>query len=184
LVIIKDFIPINEFSRCGDKLRSVDKIAIHYFGNHATTARQNVEYIKGLKNQDSTDNIKDTYASAHVFIDSTEIINCIPVDEIAYHVGSKNYTQYGLKISSWPNCRVLGVEMYHPTKTGKPDIMTLANTVVYCAEQCIENNLDPLEDICRHYDITGKICPKFYVDNPKEFILFKIMVAEEMDRIC
>jgi N-acetylmuramoyl-L-alanine amidase CwlA len=53
-----------------------------------------------------------------------------------------------------------------------------------CAKLCIDNDLDPIEDICRHYDITGKICPKFYVDNPKEFILFKIMVQEEVDRIC
>ncbi len=181
--VITDLIPINPFSRCGKKLKSIDKLVIHYYGNHATTARQNVEYIKSLSHQVIDDDIADRYASAHFFVDNKEVINCIPTDEMAYHVGSKEYTGYGLSISSYPNIRTLGVEMYHPTKTGKPDIMTLAHSVVLCAKLCIDNNLDPIEDICRHHDITGKRCPKYYVENPSEFTDFKNLVKEEIERV-
>ncbi len=179
-MIREDLVPINTFSRPGVKLLSVEKLVIHYFGNKATTADQNVQYIKSLSEQDDTDSKPDRYASAHFFVDSKEIINCIPEDERAYHVGAKKYTPYGRAISSYPNARTIGIEMYHPTKTGKPDIMTYARTVKLCAALCIKYKLSAYVDICRHYDITGKECPLYYVDNPNEFILFKDDVEEEM----
>ena len=39
----------------------------------------------------------------------------------------------------------------------------------------IENNLT-INDIYRHYDITGKICPKFFVEDERLWINFKNMV--------
>ena len=70
--------------------------------------------------------------------------------------------------------------MYHPTKTGKPDIMTYARTVKLCAALCIKYKLDAYVDICRHYDITKKECPLYYVNYPDEFLQLKRDVEEEM----
>ena len=30
---------------------------------------------------------------------------------------------------------------------------------------CETFRLDPESDVIRHYDVTGKICPKYYVEN-------------------
>ena len=45
-----------------------------------------------------------------------------------------------------------------------------------------EFRLDPSQDIIRHYDVTGKICPKYYVDNPEAWDGFRADVALEMER--
>ena len=40
-----------------------------------------------------------------------------------------------------------------------------------CAYLCVEFDLKP-DDIIRHYDVTGKICPKYFVDHPEEWETF------------
>ena len=34
---------------------------------------------------------------------------------------------------------------------------------------CREFRLDPEEDVIRHYDVTGKLCPLYYVEHPEEW---------------
>ena len=29
------------------------------------------------------------------------------------------------------------------------------------------------DDVIRHYDVTGKACPKYYVENEDEWLIFK-----------
>lgn len=171
--IKQDLLTINQFSRPGIKLLSVKKIVIHYVGNPGTTAKQNVNWVKSLKDQDPTDEVDDTYASAHYFIDDNGIIQVIPEDERAYHVGAKRYTPYGLSISSYPNARTIGIEFCHNKEDGKPSYATYKHIIELCKYLCSEYGLDPMEDITTHNAITGKNCPKYYVDNDNELIKLK-----------
>jgi N-acetylmuramoyl-L-alanine amidase len=166
-----ELINIDDNNRPGTNLLSVSKIIIHYVENPGTTARQNVAYIDGL------DNSKTRYASAHYFVDDKEIIQIIPDSERAYHIGANRYTDIGLSISSYPNARTIGIEFCHPDKTGKPNYQTYKHLVELCKYLCSKYNLNPLTDILRHYDITGKLCPLYYVNNLIEFEDFKREVA-------
>ena len=171
--IKKDLLEINPFTRPGCQLLSVRKIVLHYVGNPGTTARQNVNWIKSLKNQDPTDGIDDKYASAHYFVDDKEIIQVIPDDERAYHVGAKEYTEYGLSISSYPNARTIGIEFCHPDENGKPNYCTYKHIIELCKHLCSHHHLNPMEDITTHHAITGKDCPRYYIKTPTEFFRLK-----------
>ena len=58
---------------------------------------------------------------------------------------------------------------------GKKDLVEL------CADICRRYNLT-VNNIIRHYDVTGKDCPRYYVQNPNEWIKFKNDVANKLGR--
>ncbi|HAB61132.1 MAG TPA: N-acetylmuramoyl-L-alanine amidase, partial [Lachnospiraceae bacterium] len=80
--VYTDFLPIGT-RRTGQRLDSGNpKFAVfHDTGNRDTTAQQNVNYYKNTYNIDWS-----ATASAHLFVDDTECIICIPVTEKAWHV--------------------------------------------------------------------------------------------------
>ena len=58
----EDLLPVNEYSRCGDKLTRVNAVVIHYVGNPNTTAWQNRSYFESL------DTTGDTSASSNLIV--------------------------------------------------------------------------------------------------------------------
>ena len=42
---------------------------------------------------------------------------------------------------------------------------------------CGTFDLDAEADVIRHYDVSGKICPKYYVENPAAWETFKSDVS-------
>lgn len=164
----------NKYSRPGKLLKSVSKIVVHYVQNPKTTAMQNRSFFELRKDGEFQ------YGSAHYIVDDNEIIRCIPDREIAYHVGANKYTHYGLDISSYPNARTLGVEFCHPDITGKPTAETYNNLLDLLAYLCEDYALNPINDICTHYDITEKPCPLYYVNNSEEFEILKLDVKKRM----
>lgn len=161
--IRKDLLTVNRYSRPATPLKSVRKIVIHWVANPNTSAQQNRNFFNMRRDGDYG------YGSAHYICDNEEIIQCIPDNEIAYHVGADKYTEYGLSISSYPNARTLGIEFCHPDKTGKPDYATYKHIIELCKHLCCKYALDPMEDITTHNAITGKDCPKYYVAKHTEF---------------
>ena len=159
--ISKNLLTINQYSRPGKKRSKTTKLAVHWVGNANSTAIANRNYFESLKD-------KKIYASSHYIIGlQGEIIQCVPEDEIAYTTNDAN--SYSI-----------GVECCHPDWTGKFNDKTYKSMVELFADLCKRYNLDPIKDIIRHYDVTKKICPKYFVDFPKEFEKFKEDVKKEM----
>lgn len=153
----------NKYSRPQTKLGKVKKIAVHYVGNAGSTAIANRNYFEGLKNG------KGIYASCHYIIGlQGEIIRCIPESEIAYCTNSAN----GYSIS---------IECCHPKADGKFNEATYNSLVELCVDIAQRYNLNPIEDIIRHYDVTGKKCPLYWVNNVNEYIVFKNKVAVKVE---
>ena len=50
-----------------------------------------------------------------------------------------------------------------------------------CAYFCTEFKLKP-EDVIRHYDVTGKICPKYFVDHEDAWEQFHKDVEQAMKK--
>ena len=85
--IERKFLTENKFSRPNKNLIGVKGIVIHWVGNAGTSALANRNYFENLKNQKDIN--KARYASAHFIIGlDGEIIQCLPADEMAYHVGA------------------------------------------------------------------------------------------------
>ena len=83
--VVQDILPINEYSRPGIELSEVNGVVVHYTGNPGTTAEQNRSYYKNLAET------KETYASSHFVIGMDgKIIQCVPLNEIAYCSNQRN----------------------------------------------------------------------------------------------
>ena len=185
--IERKFLTENKFSRPNKNLIGVKGIVIHWVGNAGTSALANRSYFENLKNQKDINNDKktevitrDEYASAHFIIGlDGEIIQCLPVDEMAYHVGAYSYCQ-GIKesLGSYPNNSTIGLELCHPDWTGRFTKETYGAAVELTATLIKQFNLNPQKDIYRHFDVTGKICPKYFVEKNEAWNNFKADVEK------
>ncbi len=143
----------NPYSRPQTALEKVEGIVIHYTANPGTSAQQNHDYFEGLKDT------RITNASSHFIIGiDGEIIQCIPSSEIAYASNERNKD-------------TLSIECCHADATGEFSAETYESLVHLTAWLCGKFQLDG-DDIIRHYDVTGKMCPLYYVENQEEWEQF------------
>lgn len=156
--ITEMFLTPNKYSRPQIPLTDVKKIAVHYVGNPMSTAKNNRDYFENLKNTHAR------YVSAHFIIGLLgEVIQCIPLNEWSYCTNQAN----GYSIS---------IECCHPDKTGKFNRETEESLIALCAYLCGKFGLSE-KDIIRHYDVTGKACPLWYVSHPEDFEAMKKAVG-------
>ena len=152
---------INPYSRPSFPLEAVNGIVIHYIGNPATTALQNRNFFENLATS------HERHASSNFIIGlDGEIIQCIPVDEVAY-------------ASTERNKDTLSIEICHPDETGIFTKESLEAAVRLTAWLCSRLGLTA-GDVIRHYDIQGKECPLYFVENPDEWAAFKSDITKEM----
>ena len=145
--ITEDLLPVNEWSRPGRAMTAVNGIVVHYVGNPGTTAEQNRSYFAGLARS------HENYASSNFIIGlDGEVLLCVPIGEVAY-------------CSSNRNGDTLSIEVCHPDDTGEftpASYQSLIKLVNWLREFY---GLDT-DAVIRHYDVTGKICPRYYVEDP------------------
>ena len=75
---------------------------------------------------------------------------------------------------------LVSIECCHPDETGKFNEATYKSMVQLTAWLCEKFSLTE-EDVIRHYDITGKICPKYFVENEDAWKQFKSDVKAVLD---
>ncbi len=156
----------NEYSRPGVALRDIRGIVIHYTANPGTSAMANRNYFNNLtkinkKKQDKT------YASSHFVIGiDGEIVQCVPLDEIAYASNDRNTD-------------TISIECCHKRKSGKFTEETYSALVNLTAYLCYKYGLTE-KNVIRHYDVTGKICPKYFVDHDDAWREFLSDVAKKL----
>ncbi|MDD2970986.1 MAG: peptidoglycan recognition family protein [Lachnospiraceae bacterium] len=152
--IVEDYLDINEYSRPGEALGRVNNIFVHYTANPGTTAKQNRNYFEGLAESG------ETSASAHFVIGyDGEIIQCIPLQEVGYAVVEHNYDSVSIE------CCYLD-EDGHFTDATYQSLLHLTTWLMG------QYHLTA-DDVLRHYDASGKLCPKYYVENENAWTAFK-----------
>ena len=159
----------NRFSRPQVAMKGIKGICVHWVANPMSTAINNRNYFNNLKNQNpqATGN---RYASSHEIIGlNGEIIVCVPDNEVAYHAGATTYKpRVKQLLDNSPNRHLYGIEVCHPDWVGEFNIITYLSLVNRVAYLLNKFNLKPsIDTIWRHFDVTGKDCPKYYVQNPK-----------------
>ncbi|MDD3252384.1 MAG: peptidoglycan recognition family protein [Lachnospiraceae bacterium] len=145
----QEFLVRNPYSRPGIKRTQINDIVVHYVANPGTSAEMNRSYFNNLAGQTGNN---ATSASSHYIIGlDGEILQCIPLDEVAY----ANYPR---------NDDTVSIECCHPDESGEFTEETAASLVRLTAWLCQELNLNE-RDVIRHYDVIGKNCPKYYVEH-------------------
>ena len=146
--------------------RNVAYVVMHYTGNTKDTAKANATYFSGAGRN----------ASAHLFVDDSEIYQSVELRDTAWHCGAKSY-----KHNACRNANSIGIEMCCTAGNYKISEKTKKNAAYLCAFICkmlgiSAGGVDTY--VLRHYDVTGKSCPAQMVSNPSEWTAFKSMVKE------
>lgn len=146
--------------------KGIDKqnkyIVIHYVGAEGT-AEANCRYFERFYRG----------ASANYFIGhSGEVWQCVEDRDVAWHCGAKKY-----KHKDCRNSNSIGIEMC----CRKGDVWyfepkTIAATIDLVKMLMNKYNI-PIENVIRHYDVSGKICPEPYVRNITDWNLFKLQLT-------
>ena len=153
---------VNPYSRPGTRSEKINNIVVHYTANPGTSAAQNRNYFENLKD------VKETKASSHFIVGiEGEIIQCVPTWEIAY-------------ASNHRNSDTVSIETCHLKSDGTYTKETYQSLIKLTAWLCEKFDLTE-EDIIRHYDITGKICPKYFVDDEEAWEQFKLDVKKVLE---
>ena len=152
-----NLINVHGTARSGKYLTDIKNILIHYVGNPGSTAVNNRDYFNKLT----------TSVSSHFIVGlEGEVIQCVPLHEKSAASNDRNRD-------------TISIEVCHPDESGKFSDVTYQSLVKLTTWLCQEFDLDR-DDIIRHYDITGKICPKYYVENEDAWENFKKDVKQSI----
>ncbi len=137
-------------SRTGEHLDAINDIVIHYVGNPGTTAQQNWSYY----------NQEDSVVCSHFIIGlDGDIIQCLPLYEKSEASNERNHD-------------TISIEVCHPEEDGKFTEASYDSLVKLVKWLMDEFSLSS-DNVIRHYDITGKECPLYFVEHPDAWKQFK-----------
>lgn len=154
------YISYHTSARTGEKLTAVRGIVIHYVGNPGSTAQGNRDYFDS----------PTTEVSSHFIVGlEGEILQCLPLAEKS-------------AASNHRNSDTISIETCHPDETGKFTDVTYASLVRLTAYLCDRFSLDT-DDVIRHYDVTGKLCPLYYVEHEDAWETLRAAIGEELARL-
>ena len=157
-----ELLTVNPYSRPGTETNKITGIVVHYTANPGSTAMDNRNYFEGLKDS------HETKASSNFVVGlEGEIVQCVPTWEVAYASNSRNID-------------TVSIECCHPDETGRFNDDTYRSMVKLCAWLCMKFDLTS-EDVIRHYDVTGKNCPKYFVENEDAFAAFRNDITQAIE---
>ena len=132
LSIQHQFLTVNPNSRSGKTLPRVNGIVIHYTANPGSTAQNNRDYFENLKIT------RTTSVSSHFIIGlEGEIIQCIPLNEVAYASNNRNKD-------------TISIECCHPDESGQFNDATYQSLQKLVRALMDSYHLQN-QDVIRHY---------------------------------
>ncbi|MBQ5840335.1 MAG: N-acetylmuramoyl-L-alanine amidase [Clostridia bacterium] len=150
-------IPVGN-ARSGRRLEDFSAVVIHYVGNPGTTAINNRNYFAK----------EDTTVSSHFVVGlEGEVVQCLPLWERS-------------AASNHRNRDTVSIEVCHPDASGEFTPLTYSSLIRLTAWLCELGGLDE-EDVIRHYDVTGKECPLYYVRHEEAWQQLRTDVAARLD---
>lgn len=159
-----ELLTVNPYPRPGTETKKITGVVVHYTANPGATAMDNRNYFENLKDSHET-----KVSSNFVVGLEGEIVQCVPTWEEAYASNSRNID-------------TVSIECCHPDESGKFNDKTYQSMVELSAWLCLKFDLDE-NDVIRHYDVTGKDCPKYFVENEKAWERFRKDVGKQLDRL-
>lgn len=149
----ENYLSVNSYSRPGISTHKLTGIVLHNTAEPGVTAGERREYYESLAESHAT------RASVNYIVGlEGEVIACVPAGEVAYASNDRNLD-------------TVSVEFCHPDETGAMTEETYASVVELVKWLRTKYTIGQ-EGVIRHYDVTGKLCPKFYVEDPEAWEKF------------
>lgn len=163
--ITERIIPKNKYNRPGTRSEP-GRICVHYTGQAGTDADKLALFYKNVAAGMFPDKPNSWTSTQYIIGLNGKIIRIIPDNEIAYAASGKNNG-------------TLHIEVCYSKAGGEfeeASIETLRELVQYL----MKKYGIPAEKVLRHYDLTGKYCPWFYVDENRWAALHEYITAPEV----
>ena len=148
-------IPCSTQNYGGLRGQTVKYIVVHYTAGRGDTAQGNGRYFR--------DN--QVGASAHWFVDETDAVLSVEEHFVAWHCGGAVY-----KHPACRNSNSIGVELC--SEMDEKGEYFFNEATVENAKELVRYLMEkynvPVENVIRHYDVTGKICPAPFVGTGKD----------------
>ena len=140
-------------------------ITVHNTANEKSTAANERAWLTNPSNSRT--------ASYHIVVDEREAVEVLPLNEVGWHAGDGSGAASGNRTS-------IGIEICESGNYEK----TLANAISLVAKMLHERGWDTSK-LRRHYDWSGKICPRLMYDNGswRGWGDFVARVKAELERI-
>ncbi len=145
-------------------------LVYHYTANDGDTDEANAKYFHN--------NV--VKASAHRFVDDDSVTISVPDNYVAYSVGgglqgSKGHRFY----KKCTNTNSISIEMCDTIRNGKHEVSakTRANAIALGKELVKKYGIKK-ENVIRHYDVTGKNCPAYFVKDEEAWKKFRDEIFE------
>ena len=149
----------------------IQYVVLHYTANDGDTARGNCNYFQGANRK----------ASAHYFVDDTSVWQSVRDADTAWHCGGGLQGSGGhLFYRKCSNVNSIGIEMC--SRVQKDEYFISEKTAQNAAEltrRLMKQYGVPAARVIRHYDVTGKECPRPWVRDNEKWIWFKNKITEE-----
>ncbi len=140
--VTPDLVPQVGTARSGLRLADFSGVVVHYVGNAGTSAQGNRNYFATA----------GTPVVSHFVIGlEGEILQCLPLWERSVASNERNRD-------------TVSIEVCHPDESGQFTEATYRSLVRLTGWLCRTGELSS-EQVIRHYDVTGKECPRYFVRN-------------------
>ena len=157
--------PAHRSNRGGERsLSKIKYLVIHYTSNDGDTDENNGKYF--------ANNV--VKSSAHYFVDDDSITQSVLDNQVAWAVGGNKYascaqTGGGRLYGKCTNTNSLSIEICDDVKNGVvyPSAKTIENALEL-AEMLMAKYKIPKENVIRHFDVTGKLCPAYWCGTPEK----------------
>ena len=159
--ILKEQLAASENYGGNRSAETIRYLVIHYTGNDGDSAANNAAYFQN----------HIVKSSAHYFVDDTTVYRSVPDLKIAWAVGGTRYSDiretggasmYGVIT----NRNSISIELCDTLRDGtyRASEATLKNAVQLCRE-LMERYQIPVSCVYRHFDVTGKHCPSYFMED-------------------
>lgn len=187
-----------KYNLTAKKNREIKYIVIHYTAGTSSAGSKALATAKYF-------NKETTKASADYIVDSISVVQYNPdiYNQYSWHCGgTKQKTKGGSLHKICTNANSIGIELCSSNKNGKVEnandkswyftegvFQNAAELVCKLIKELKQQGIEiPLENVIRHYDITGKLCPGIVGWNAdsgseSEWIAFKKEVENKLNDV-
>ncbi len=170
---MKAHLPIDKRIRTGDKREDTNALIVHW------AEGQPKQTAFGIRKWQIESEQSGSY---NYIVDNDGSLETIPSQECAHHSGTlKKYRKVAKEIGIPPYKHSIGILFCQQDVEGNPGEIIYNHLVQLCTTLCLQFYLS-YHQIYRHHDITGKVCPRWFVHHPEEWLLFIDKVKEEVIR--
>ena len=164
MTITNKIITKNPYNRPGKASKPV-RICVHYTGQAGTGADRLALFYANVAAGMFPDKPQNWTSTQYIVGLNGEVIRIVPDNEIAYAAANKNYG-------------TIHIEVCYKQSSGEFEQASKA-ALRELVQYLMKKYSIPADKVVRHYDLTGKYCPYYYVDETRWAALHEYITAPE-----